>query len=130
MLLVRLLLIAVAAWALTAQDHVPRARVELLESVQNDLNGVIARGTLAYDDRVALNDLIGVIGKNIGSERGSHNVDEKELKNALKEIQKISKKSGIGQRDRVALEEDCEALKYNLEHGLPVYRGYKQPVRY
>jgi hypothetical protein len=113
-----------------AQDRIPRNRVDLLEQVQNDLGRVLARGALSYDDRVNLNEINGVLAKNIGAERGSQQGDAHELKITLKATEKLAKRIGMDPRDRATLERDCEELKYNLEHGPPVYRGYKQPLRY
>lgn len=113
-----------------AQDHIPRSRVELLEHLQNDLSSALAHGNLTYDDRVNLNEINGILGRNIGAERGSQHADERELKNMLKETEKLARRSGIAPPDRVMVERDCEELKYNLEHGPPVYRGYHQPLKY
>ena len=112
------------------QDRVPRSRVELLEQLQNNLGSAVAHAVFSYDDRVRINEFNAILARNIGAERGPQRADPRELKNMLRDIRKLCTHSGVLPRDRLTLERDCEELKYNLEHGPPVYRGYHQPLRY
>jgi hypothetical protein len=112
--------------AMTAQSGGLPPLVDALEQMQNDLGGAIARGRLSLQDREKLNEINAVLGENLGAERGAHHIDQRKVKVALKDIEKLEDKNVFADADRAKLDRDRKALKAVLDGKYPVYRGYRR----
>jgi hypothetical protein len=94
--------------------------------MQNDLNSAVARGHFSLADREKLNGINAVLGENLGSARGAKHADQKKVKAALKDIEKLEDASVFADADRVKLDRDRKVLKDVLDGKYPVYRGYSR----
>jgi hypothetical protein len=114
----------VLLFVLAAQGGGLPPPVDAMEQLQNDLGGAIARGHFSLADREKLNEINAVLGENIAEQRSAHHVDQRKMKAALKDIEKIEDRRLFADADRAKLDQDRKIVKAALEGKYPVYRGY------
>ena len=90
--------------------------LEVLENLQNDLSGAMARGHQSDDDRSRLLDINGVLAVNLGRVRNKKPVDQKELKSTIKQIEKLVGKQAFAREDASKVKLDLDELKHDLSH--------------
>ena len=94
----------VLLFVLAAQGGGLPPPVDAMEQLQNDLGGAIARGHFSLADREKLNEINAVLGENIAEQRSAHHVDQRKMKAALKDIEKIEDRE-------IELMEEAEKVK-------------------
>lgn len=91
-------------------------RAALIERLQNDLSGAIARTSLRSGDRAKLTFVLATLGENAASQRSSRHIHERHLREALKTIEHLEKVGDFQPHDRNVIDEDRCQLEQNLDH--------------